>query len=257
MSNAEPKVKRPSLMARMYDKTVSLAGHRLAVPALFGVSFAESSFFPIPPDPLLMAMSLSRPRRAFYYAAVCTAASVLGGILGYVLGMYFFNSIVHPVIETLGWSAKWFGTPAGMRLLASSAPALLDAGIVSPDAVSGLEAFLPQISGTLESYEIYTDGLFFKGILFFTKYGNLTVFVAAFTVIPYKVFTISAGFFGQALLGFVLASVAGRGMRFFLVAALFFFFGPRIDPWIRRNLELLSILFALLMIAGVLLLKLL
>jgi membrane protein YqaA with SNARE-associated domain len=257
MGNEQPKAKRPSLLARIYDKTVSLAGHRLAVPALFGVSFAESSFFPIPPDPLLMAMSLSRPRRAFYYAAVCTVASVLGGVLGYVLGMYFFNSVVHPVIESIGWSAKWFGTEEGLRVLASSVPGLVDAGIVAPDAASGLEAFLSRISDTLTSYEIYTNGLFFKGILFFTKYGNLTVFVAAFTVIPYKLFTISAGFFGQPLLGFVLASVIGRGMRFFLVAALFYFFGPRIDPWLRRNLELISILFAVAMVAGFLLLKLL
>ncbi len=257
MSDPEPKAKRPSLLAKLYDKTVGLAGHRLAVPALFGVSFAESSFFPIPPDPLLMAMSLSKPRRAFYYATVCTIASVLGGVLGYVLGMYFFNSVVHPIIESLGWSAKWFGTPEGLRVLAASVPDLVNAGLVDAGAADALGTFLARISGTLESYEIYSDGLFFKGMVFFTKYGNLTVFIAAFTIIPYKVFTISAGFFGQALPGFVLASIAGRGMRFFLVATLFYFFGPRIEPWLRRNLELMGILFALAVVAGVLLLKLL
>ncbi|GAB4154314.1 MAG: YqaA family protein [Planctomycetota bacterium] len=249
--------KRAGMLRRLYDWVISLSGRKGAVWALCGISFAESSFFPIPPDPLLMTMSLAKPKRAFHYATACTIASVLGGVLGYILGLYFFNSIVHPLIESLGWSAKWFGTPEGVRVLATSLDKLVEAGLVSQDMTASLGAFLDQISGTLAEYHIYSDGLFFKGILFFNKYGSLTVFVAAFTVIPYKVFTISAGFFGQPIAGFVLVSFLGRGARFFLVSALFYFFGPRIEPWLRRNLELLSILFALLIVVGFLAMKLL
>jgi membrane protein YqaA with SNARE-associated domain len=249
--------KKPGFMKRIYDWVISLSGRKGAVWALTGVSFAESSFFPIPPDPLLMTMSLARPRRAFFYAAVCTLASVAGGVLGYVLGLYFFNSVVHPVVESLGWSAKWFGTPEGIRVLAANMDALIAAGHVDAEMSVSLGAFLERISGTLNEYSIYSDGLFFKGMLFFNKYGSLTVFVAAFTIIPYKVFTISAGFFGQPLPGFVVVSFLGRGARFFLVSALFYFFGPRIDPWLRRNLEVISIVFALLVVAGFLAMKLL
>ena len=226
-----------------------------AVWALAGVAAAESSFFPIPPDPILISMSLARPKRSFLYATVCTLASVLGGVGGYLLGYYLFGAVVHPTMEALGLSAKWFGSQEGVRVLAANVQQMVSTGIVEQTVAASLTDFLNAISPTLSEYEFYTDGLFFKGIAFFNRYGVLTVFMAAFTFIPYKVFTISAGLFGQPFLAFAAASIAGRGMRFYAVSALFYFFGPSIEPWLRRNLEWMALLFALLLFGGFLLIR--
>lgn len=74
------------MIRRLYDWVLSWADTRYGVPALAIVSFMESSFFPVPPDPLLMALSLGKPKKAFWYALVCTLASVIGGIVGYLIG---------------------------------------------------------------------------------------------------------------------------------------------------------------------------
>ena len=76
------------MFRKLYDWVFSLARSRHATPALAVVSFAESSFFPVPPDVMLAPMILARPEKAYFYAFVCTAASVLGGILGYAIGYY-------------------------------------------------------------------------------------------------------------------------------------------------------------------------
>lgn len=87
------------MIRRMYAWAMKLAASRHAVPALFGISFAESSFFPIPPDAVLIPMVLANPRKAWYYAAVCTIASVLGGLLGYALGSVFYETIGQKIIH--------------------------------------------------------------------------------------------------------------------------------------------------------------
>ena len=76
------------MFRKLYDWVFSLARSRHATPALAVISFAESSFFPVPPDVMLAPMILARPEKAYFYAGVCTAASVLGGILGYAIGYY-------------------------------------------------------------------------------------------------------------------------------------------------------------------------
>lgn len=76
------------MLRKLYDWVLSLARHRHATKALAAVSFAESSFFPIPPDVMLAPMVVTRPERAYFYATVCTVASVLGGILGYAIGHF-------------------------------------------------------------------------------------------------------------------------------------------------------------------------
>jgi membrane protein YqaA with SNARE-associated domain len=80
-------------MRRLYNWVLDLAGHRHALPALGVVSFLESSFFPIPPDVMLLPMVLAKPAKAFRIALVCTVCSVLGGLLGYAIGYYFFETI--------------------------------------------------------------------------------------------------------------------------------------------------------------------
>jgi membrane protein YqaA with SNARE-associated domain len=89
-----------------YERVKTLAGHKRAEPILATVSFAESSFFPIPPDVMLIPMVMSRPERAWRYAFVCTLASVLGGALGYFLGLWFWESLGQPVLDALGKGDK-------------------------------------------------------------------------------------------------------------------------------------------------------
>lgn len=90
------------MLRRLYDWTMSLAATRHAEKALFGVSFAESSFFPIPPDILLIPMVLSRRESWFRAALVCTVASVLGAFLGYAIGMFLFETIGQPILAFYG-----------------------------------------------------------------------------------------------------------------------------------------------------------
>jgi Predicted membrane protein len=81
------------MLRRLYDWTLSLAGKPSAPYALAAVSFAESSFFPVPPDVMLVPMMLARPDKAWSYALICTIASVLGGILGYFIGLLLYDSV--------------------------------------------------------------------------------------------------------------------------------------------------------------------
>ncbi len=90
------------MLRRLYDWTIDLASTRSALWALAMVSFAESSFFPIPPDVLLIPMIIATPRRAFRIAAVCLIASVLGGLFGYFIGAQLFEVIGRPLLEFYG-----------------------------------------------------------------------------------------------------------------------------------------------------------
>ena len=96
------------MLRKLYDWVINLAGSRHAPTALAVVSFAESSFFPIPPDVMLVPMILANRQKAFTIALVCTVCSVLGGLLGYAIGFYFF--------ETIGaWVVKTYGLQAGLE----------------------------------------------------------------------------------------------------------------------------------------------
>jgi len=104
------------MLRKTYDWVMGLAGSRHAPASLFAVSFAESSFFPIPPDVMLAPMVLAKPERAYVYAGLCTAASVLGGLLGYAIGFYL-EPVGHFLLKLMGhpegpevfqaWFAQW------------------------------------------------------------------------------------------------------------------------------------------------------
>lgn len=87
------------MIYRLYSRTLAVAAHRHAMAAMALISFAESSFLPLPPDILLVPMTLAQPRRAWLIAAVCTIASVTGGYVGYAIGYFLFDSIGLPVLE--------------------------------------------------------------------------------------------------------------------------------------------------------------
>lgn len=194
--------KRPSIVRRLYGWVLHWAGTKQAVPALGVLAFAEASFFPIPPDVLLMAMAFAIPKRSFFYAAVCSVFSVLGGMLGYYIGV-----------------------------------ALMDAVGCDLIALYNGEATFDLIAGK------------------FTEYDFWAIFVAAVTPIPYKIFTITAGAVSTDLLTFVLASSAGRPLRFFAVASVIFFFGPPVRRFIEKYFNVISIGFVILLIGGFALLK--
>jgi membrane protein YqaA with SNARE-associated domain len=104
------------MLRKLYDWVFSLAGSRHAPKTLAAVSFAESSFFPIPPDVMLAPMVLAKPQRAFVYAGICTAASVIGGLAGYAIG-HFLEPLGYAILAFFGhpegpaefqrWFAKW------------------------------------------------------------------------------------------------------------------------------------------------------
>ena len=185
----------------LYTRTMRLAAGRRAPVVLAAVSFAESSFFPVPPDLLLVPMCLAARRRAFFFAGLCTLLSVAGALLGYGIGFFFYETIGRPVLEFYGF----------------------------------MDAFTE-----------------FQG--HYLEWGVWIVAGAAFTPFPYKVITIASGVVGLSLLPFVLASLVARGLRFYIVAGLIWYFGPRVQGFVEKYLAPLSILAFLVAIGLVVLL---
>jgi len=95
------------MLRRLYDKTLALAAGRHAPAALAGVSFAESSIFPIPPDALLIPMVIARRSRWFWFAVICTVASIVGGAFGYLIGAAAFDTIAQPILAFYGYADKF------------------------------------------------------------------------------------------------------------------------------------------------------
>lgn len=166
---------------------------RYGVWGLFAVAFAESSFFPVPPDLLLIPLCILNPKLALWYATVCTFASVAGGVFGHFIG----------------WRA---GRPLLSRLFSRK----------KIDQVDTL----------------------------FSRYGGWAVGIAAFTPIPYKVFTIASGVFRMRRSEVIVASVIGRGGRFYLVAAIIMALGQRGLEFISSNFEIITVAVTLAILAG-------
>jgi membrane protein YqaA with SNARE-associated domain len=202
-------------MRGVYDWTLAWASTPYATPALFILAFVEASFFPIPPDVLLMALALGRPQRSFFYVAVCTVGSVAGAVLGWYIGLGL-------------WAG--FGTAAAC-----------------PEYAGGAWIFEHVPGFTCERFALVQD--------LYQDNAWMTLFTAAFTVIPYKVFTIAAGVFRVSIVTLVFASIVGRGARFALVGGLIYFFGPQVKEFIEKRFDLLALLFTLLLIGGFVVVK--
>lgn len=170
----------------LYDKVLGWARHRHAQYYLAMLSFAESSFFPIPPDTMLAPMVLAQPHKALRFALITTLFSVLGGIFGYILG-FFTMEFIEPILHQFGYWDKY--------LIAQS---------------------------------------------WFEEWGVWVVFLAGFSPIPYKLFTICGGAMNMALVPFVLASAIGRGARFFMVALLIRLGGQRFEKMLRKHIDLIG-----------------
>lgn len=185
------------MIKNLYNKTMALAGHPQAIFLLGAVSFIEASFFPIPPDVMLIPMVLMNPSRAWLFALVATAFSVLGGIFGYIIGTFSYEHIAGPLLYLLGKEAEM--------------------------------------------------------INFSNKYNEIgfwAVITAGISPIPYKVVTIMSGATNLNFAVFLGASLASRGLRFFVVAGLLHFYGHAIRDFIERYLNWVFMLFVILLIVG-------
>ncbi len=184
---------------RLYDWVLHWSDTRFGAWALAAIAFAESSFFPIPPDVLLIALGISKPRRALWYSLLCSLASVVGGCLGYLIGWQLYDLVGRPIIEF--YHAQ-------------------------------------------EHFEAVRQA--------FSRNAFFLVSLAGFTPIPYKVFTIAAGFSEINFFVFLLASAASRSARFFIVGALLRLFGTRAKTFIDRYFNLLTLAFFALVALGIL-----
>jgi membrane protein YqaA with SNARE-associated domain len=190
------------MLKKLYDWVIHWADTKYGLPVLAFVSFIESSVFPVPPDPLLLALGLSKPNKAILYAIICSVASIAGGLVGYLIGWTIWE-------------------------------------IVS-------EFFL--------TYLFSVDAFNYVGIKY-NENAFLAILGAAFTPIPYKVFTITAGVFKINLATFILASSIGRSARFLIEGCLIYFFGDKIRNFIEKYLGLLSLIFFILLVIGIYVVK--
>ncbi|MFQ5786600.1 MAG: YqaA family protein [Thermodesulfobacteriota bacterium] len=195
-------VRKANHLRRLYDWTIHWAQTPHSTWALFILAFCESSFFPIPPDVLLIALAVAIPAKSFRYAWICSAGSVLGGCFGYFIGYEFFEHVGRPIISFYNITDMF--------------------NVVS------------------------------------TQYQNnafAAIAVAGFTPIPYKVFTISAGVCNVNIFILILASALSRSARFFMVAGLFYLFGPKIKVFIEKYFNVFTIVFVILLISGFVVIK--
>ena len=170
----------------LYKKCLNLAAHKSSKYYLALVSFVESSFFPIPPDVMIIPMVISKKDEFFKIFLISTIFSVLGGIIGYIIGSFFFD--------------------LGMQIM----------------SFYGYEDKLINLKNNLLS----SDGFYaWLGILF----------LAGFTPLPYKVFTIASGLISFNILVFILISLISRGLRFFIVSYLSYKFGNLFTEFMEKH----------------------
>ena len=191
------------MLKRLYDWTMAKAASKNATTWLAGVSFAESSFFPIPPDILMVPMVLANRQAAWRIAGICTLASVAGGIAGYMIGYFLYEAIGRAVIDFYHLN---------------------------------------------DQFEVLRQK--------FVDYGAEILIIKGMTPIPYKLLTITAGVAKLDLWVFIGASIISRAMRFYLVAALLYWFGEPVRNFIEKRLTLVTSVFAVALIGGFLAIKL-
>ena len=170
----------------IYDYVIGLAYKEKVTRYLYGLSFIESFIFPIPPDILLAPIALTKKYNWIKIAFNTTLFSVLGGLVGYIIGLYLYeSSILNKIVE---------------------------------------------------------ENIFIEVKNLFLEHGFLIMIIAGFTPLPFKAFTITAGYMSIALIPFVVSSFIGRGLRFFIVAAIFHYFGLIMANRIKKYFEYIGLI---------------
>jgi membrane protein YqaA with SNARE-associated domain len=217
------------LLKALYAWVIGWADSKWGLTALLAISFSDSSFFPVPPDPLLIAMCLGKRVKSIYFGSLTTVASVLGGVVGWLIGRALFPFAVG-VIAFFGADAAWFGTP---------------------ESVEGWDAAALAALPREGEVVFYPDGYFHLVQQKFSENAFLAYFTGALSPIPYKVFTIAGGVFGVSLWTLIVASIAGRGLRYMSIAVLIRIFGDKIKPWLERYFEWITVAVVIALIAFV------
>lgn len=191
------------MIKRLYNWVLSWSTSKWGVLALFFIALFEASWFPLPPDILLIALCVGASKKSFRFASICLIGSALGAALGYGIGHFI-----------------WI-TPEG-----------------TPTALA--EMFYSTNIISQENFNTAGD--------YYDKWNFLAVFIAGFTPLPFKVFTIAGGMFDINFTMFILASVVARGLRFFLIAGLIWKFGAPIKTFIDKYFNLLAMVFGVMLI---------
>ena len=197
-----------TVLRKLYNWILHLAETPYGLLSLFILSFTEASFFPVPPDVLLIVLVLGSREQALKFAFICSIASIAGGLVGYSIGYFIW----------------WDGT--------------------NYNSIANF--FFNNVPG-------FTESLFQKIQNQYNHYGFIIIFTAGFTPIPFKVFTISAGAFDISLPLFLIASTISRSARFLLVSFLILKYGEKINYFIDRYFNLLTIIFLIILFGGYLL----
>ena len=174
------------IFSYIYHHVMSISRHRNASATLALVTFIEAILLPFPPDILLMSMTLADKSKWIRFSNIATIFSVIGGIIGYMLGAFFIDAVYGYVVQF----------------------------------------------GYQESYQLVQ--------LWFIKWGFWVVFLAGFTPIPYKIFTIASGAFHLNFIVFVVASIISRGARFFLVSYLIYRFEDKFKKFAIKYLDIIG-----------------
>ena len=181
-----------NFFTNIYDYIIKLAEKKNVTRYLYGLSFIESFIFPIPPDVLLAPIALTRKYNWILIAFNTTLFSVLGGLVGYVIGSYLHD-------------------------------------------LSILNSFIHK-------------NTFFEVKNLFNQYGFIIIILAGFTPLPFKAFTITAGYMSIQLIPFIIASFIGRAIRFFIVAVIFHYFGKSLANKLKKYFEYIGILITIMIV---------
>jgi len=190
------------VLQKTYKWVINLSTKPHAVWALAFIAFVESSIFPIPPDVILIPMVIAAPSRWFTLAAICTITSVFGGMAGYAIGYFAFDTLGRPLLELYSYGNK------------------------------------------------FTN---FQNL--YNEYGEWIVFIGGTTMIPYKLITIASGFTQLDMTTFALTSLLARGIRFFFIALILYWFGQKIQAFIEKRTTLVFSIFVILILGGFLAIK--
>ncbi len=260
-------IAKPNLIRQVFDWVLDWAKSPYGVLALFILAFAESSFFPIPPDALLIALCMGAYRKWAWFALACTAGSLFGGIAGYGIGYFLSDSVGQLLLQWIGALVVHGGTEMSASYLELADR--IDILAQSKTQFVALAEQIKQVGQSLAASESYRlsaveKALWLRGealTWFNGTWGPWAVGIAGFTPIPYKVFTITSGMFEMSIGPFIIASLFGRAGRFFMVAGIigltYRYYGDRITVFIDRYFNWLAIAFVLLIIGGFFVLKLL